>query len=427
MSKKMYSLRCQDLHDAVYTNVDSTSGVLTDYKSARVIGMAGQVISTLHGVDVVDYQRFEPIAAHQYGIDSAWLERVFDTLQECDLVNVIGKKNNPEKVYIKSKYLKSNYDILSEYFVEEMNPKEVEISTVDILQNLSISPTTTDDIKKEYNLSNDEMEKLKLFGTESQLFQLTEVDKGIHLVSSPMYWDENAEEAHKIIQEHSPELFQSSMQKIKRYQGLPIELDSSPIMAALVTKGILPTPTIRMDGSNHQFLFTPYNTKPEERIIVEKARDILSCVRCGQHFAKYPITNPYYILNALQDSSKGYRLRATTVAKEQYFLLASKGIGRLNPTGNGWYSFELIDTPDNLKAVRLAIELLTYGEKVEGGSFKDEEIKQFLGTRGTSISMYKSIKEANKKKDVSPHLAKELLNCIHGAYTYKGGRSFGEK
>lgn len=419
MQEDMYSIRCQDLHNAVYTNVDQTSGYLTDYKSTRLIGMSGQIISTLHGMDVVDYQRFEPIAAHQYGIDSAWLEKVFSVLQECELVRLTGQKNNPEKIHIKTKYLKNNYEILSEHLLEDMSPKQIEISTVDILQSLSISPLTTEDIKNSYDLSEPEMSKLQLFGTETQLLQFTEVEKGNYLVSTPMYWDENAEKAQEIIKVYSRDLFQETMRKIKNYQGCPAGND--PVMIALVSKGILPTPIVRMDNKDHQFIFTPYNIKTEEKIILEKARDILACVRCGQHFAKYPITSPIYILNALLDSTKGYSLRSTTVAKEQYFLLASKGIGILENTGGNWYSFRLIDTPENIKAVKLAIQLLKYGEKVESGNAQDEEVKRFIGTRGTSVSNFKAIKENNKKKDISPELAKELINLVQGAYTFKGG------
>ncbi|OUQ85218.1 hypothetical protein B5G50_27915 [Brevibacillus brevis] len=292
MKKDLYSLRCQDLHNAVHTNVDPTSGFLTDYTSTRIVGMAGQVISTIHGMDVVDYERFEPIAAHQYGIDSLWLEKVFNVLQGCELVELKGKKNRPEKVHIKSKYLKNNYDILSDYLTAEMTTKDVEISTIDILQNLSVSPLTTQDIKDKYNLAEEEIKKLKLFGTESQLLQFTQLEGEDFLISTPMYWDENAEKAHAVMVDHSPVAFKSAMEKIKSYQGFPVDTLSNSVMGALVSKGILPTPIVRMNGTDHPFLFTPYNTKPEEKIVLEKARDILACVRCGQHFAKYPISNP---------------------------------------------------------------------------------------------------------------------------------------
>lgn len=422
MSNELYSLRCQDLHNAVHTNVDSTSGYLTDYTDTRTIGMAGQVISTLHGMDVVDYKNFVPLAAHQYGIDAIWLGRVLDVLQQCDLIKVNGTKNKPESIHVKSKYFKSNYEILSEHLVEDMEPKDIEISTIDVLQKLSITPLTTEDIKQTYNITEDELAKLKLFGTESQLLQFTEIEKGNNIVSTPMYWDENAIVAQEIIKQNSPQLFTDAMTRIKAYQGFPVDTAHNSVMISLVSKGILPTPTIRMDGKDHPFLFTPFNTVPEEKIILEKARDILACVRCGQHFAKYPISNPTYILNALISSGNNYGLRSTTVAKEQYFLLASKGIGNLIPTGNGWHSFRLIDTNENIQAVKLAIQLLDHGEKVGSSGEMNDEIHRFLGTRGTSLGTFKSIKESNKKKEVSPVWAKELMNCIQGAYTYKGGK-----
>jgi hypothetical protein len=422
VSKQSYSLRCQDLHTAVNTNVDPTSGYLSDYKNTRIIGMAGQVISTIHGMDVVDYERFEPIVAHQYGIDSMWLEKVFEVLQECDLVSLKGKKNSPEKIHVKTSFLKNNYETLSTYLNNDMNPRLIEITTIDILQNLAVSPLTNEEIKSNYNITQGELEKLKVFGRETQLLQFTDVEEGRSIISTPMYWDENANVAYELMKSHSPEKFKEVMQKVKNYQGFPVDNFSNSIMTALLSKGILPTPTVRMNGKDYPFVFTPYNTVPEEKVILEKARDILACVRCGQHFAEYPISNPYYILNALLDATRGYRLRATTVAKEQYFLLASKGIGILDNTGGNWYSFRLIDTPENIMAVKLAIDLLEHGEKVAGGNERDEEIKSFLGTRGVSISAFKSIKEANKKKDVSPEMAKELLNFVHGAYTYKGGK-----
>ncbi|WP_088227116.1 hypothetical protein [Desulfosporosinus sp. FKB] len=420
MENELYSLRCQDLHNAVSANVDPTSGYLTDYTATRTIGMAGQVISTLHGMDVVDYQRFEPIAAHQYGVDVMWLKQVFNVLEDCGLVQLMGKKNKPEKIYIKSKYLKSNYETLSEYLTEEMSPEEIELGTIDILQELSTAPLTTEDVKERYNLDEEQLRRLMYFGRESQLLQFTTIEDNIHLISTPMYWDENAISAHAIIEQFSSVEFKEAMTKIKVYQGFPVEISKNPVMQALVAKAILPTPVVRMEGIDHPFLFTPYNTDPSEKIILEKARDIVACVRTGENFAKYPITNPVYILNALMDSTIGYRLRSTTVAKEQYFLLASKGIGALDSTGGNWYSFRLIDTEANIRAVKLAKELILYGEKVEGGKENDDEIKRFIGTQGQSVSAFKSIKEANKKKDVTPEMATELLNVIQGVYTFKG-------
>ncbi|WP_251640168.1 hypothetical protein [Paenibacillus illinoisensis] len=388
-------------------------------------GMAGQIISTIHGMDVVNYEKFETIAAHQYGIDSMWLERALNVLQECDLVSVEGKINQPESIHVKSKYLKSNYAVLSEHLIEDLGARELELSTIDILQTLALTPLTTSDIKDKYNLDSDAVLRLKFFGQESQLLQFTQLDPQNEIISTPMYWDENATAAQEIITQFSSAAFVQAMERIKNYQGTPTDISSNnPIFNALVTKAILPTPIVKMNGVDHPFLFTPYNTKPEEKIVLEKARDILACVRCGQHFATYPINNPLYILRTLRSQTDGYRLRPTTVAKEQYFLLASKGIGMLDSTGNGWYSFRLIDTPENLRAVNLAIELLSYGEIVDAGTAEDEDVKKFLGTRGISVSSFKSIKEANKKRDISPEMTKELFDCIQGVYMYKGGRKY---
>jgi hypothetical protein len=87
---------------------------------------------------------------------------------------------------------------------------------------------------------------------------------------------------------------------------------------------------------------------------------LVAAVRQGQLLpAEYAIKFPRLLLSSFRD--KGY-IRTNTEAIEQYRQVAALRVGRLEMTNSGWAKLVLIDLPENIEAVNMAIELISGSE-----------------------------------------------------------------
>ena len=83
---------------------------------------------------------------------------------------------------------------------------------------------------------------------------------------------------------------------------------------------------------------------------------LVAAVRQGQLLpAQYAIRHPIALLQALK--SRKY-LSANSEAMEQYRAVAILRLGRLVNEQGDRYRFELIETPENMEAVDIAIQII---------------------------------------------------------------------
>lgn len=123
-------------------------------------------------------------------------------------------------------------------------------------------------------------------------------------------------------------------------------------------------PTINFGATSQTFLFTPRpgsnRLNAANREIYERAMALISAVRKGQLLADtYRIKYPIAILKALRD--RGY-LRANSEAPDQYRNLVILRVATIKPAGAGRWQLHLHRTPENDRALDLAIGLLRTGE-----------------------------------------------------------------
>lgn len=194
------------------------------------------------------------------------------------------------------------------------------------------------------------------------------------ILISPLYFTENGTQFANIVAKYGDPAFKRVFDLLRQYPGWPLakiltedaigdtrlNAEESAVFGALIQGGLLQPPAITTtaSGTNH-FVFTPplgtRQIRVVEKEIYEKAMAVLSCVRQGQHYARWNIRAPRLVINALlKDGS----LRPTTEAREQYRTLVIKKIARLDPPGAAWQRVVLIDVPENRKALTVALELL---------------------------------------------------------------------
>jgi len=149
--------------------------------------------------------------------------------------------------------------------------------------------------------------------------------------------------------------------------------------------------------------------------VLDKARAILACVRSGQHYAAgRPINYPRRILETLRDY-KRFR-RSHPDLKIQYGALVAKQIGIPIEGPSGRFNFQVNDTPENMKAFDVALEMLAIGEapsaRVDLNAQKLLlQPSSYTGAITTRASVAKSMK---RSKTTQIRIIEELIKIARG-------------
>jgi hypothetical protein len=202
------------------------------------------------------------------------------------------------------------------------------------------------------------------------------VDDERRIYYSPLLWDVSPRKLALFLKQASQTSFGHLLKKTMSRPGSDLTTAEDPLVIQAISGGILPSYRVNSTGGERVYGFAPYTggllTCDEEKVILDKARALVSCLRYGAEAASITrIRNPLWILNAITDASRGYRLRPHSELKLQYGMLIGKQLGRVIQTANGRFIFELIPTEDNLRACAIAKELLfgeIMGAKDPGGN-----------------------------------------------------------
>jgi hypothetical protein len=159
--------------------------------------------------------------------------------------------------------------------------------------------------------------------------------------------------------------------------GTRLNADEFEIARIIIHKGLVQPPEITTSYSGtNEFLFTPplgtNRILVVEKEIYEKAMACISCVRQGEHFGQWNIKWPRAIINALLNHGE---LKPTTIAKEQYKPMCIRGIVKLQNVRNNWWKPVLVDTPENKRALSLALEMLGGGEVLTERGYDSDSVR----------------------------------------------------
>lgn len=380
--------------------------------------MAAKLAVNIRGLDVISNIQQLRVVADQLGIDGPNLQAVLGILQEVDLITVEKTGVKIIKIRERIPYFSNAYSVLGEYW-QGQDATEIEEATLQILRRLSKSPRSLEEIKVDLGLGDEEMGVIQQVGEEGCFLKTYEIGGG-KIVYSPLFWDENPVALFNVLKAHKLATVVETLERVKDYQGLPIDPGKEPLLEEAAIAGVLPAPAVTSVGGTKLFAFTPYAgtvpVKNEENQVLDKARAVLACVRYGQHFAGASrVKWPRAILEAFLDSARGRKLKAHTEHKHQYSLLAFKQIVNIVPThlGSEWHTVELIDTPDNIKAVRIALDLLEFGEQVTGKSL-DDETKRLLTFKGEYVEPLRALKQTKRQGPGTGSAFIKLLEIARG-------------
>ena len=408
-------LRTQDFHEGLkLTTYFPQKDV--HYKNTLLIGKAATLAMHLRGLLYIEnYQSLE-YAASTLGINGLELERVLRELEEVDFVRVIKIGEEIKRIEIKVPEFRSGYSELGQRW-KELNPSELEKSGIIVLNQLIRGPAKRFSFFDSLGIDNQTEAMICDVMKAGHLLEIQPV-AGEEMVYSPLAVDGNPN-IYLNWAKMFPNEVASAMNLLKTNQGIPIAdsivSKNSALKAAIHTGVLMP---IQVSGATgeQQFIFAPVgNLTNEERVILDKARAIVSCVRYGEKFAAgRPIKDANAILRTLR-SNKRFK-RGHPDLFSQYGLLVEKMIGRPFRDKGGFWNFAVDDTPENMKAFDIAIEMVSGGDSPSARI--DLEAQKALLTPTSYHSPISTRAKLAHTVEVSPEsradIIRQMANLVRG-------------
>lgn len=388
INRHMIGVRAQDFHEGL-KEVASYGPKEAHLRNTLLIGKAATLAAHLRGLNVVEDHEALTYLAAELGISGLELDRVLSELEEVDFATIKKDGDRVKRVELRIPELREGYAELGERW-EDLGPTEVERAAVEMLHHVAAVPRAKESLQESFGLDTKSFDLVLSIGSAGALLETYEDDDGEPIIYSPLTIEENPKPLIELSKKFPDDEVVKALAAVRRQQGLPEGVGaakSNPVIVEAILAGVLAPVRIQTDDGERRFLFAPRGQVPAaEKVILDKARAILACVRCGQHFADVSrVFDPGALLRALRKNKKFNYSRPDF--PEQYGLLVSKQIAVISPdtSRTGFYHFHFIDTDENKKALDLAIDLLDVGDAAPAHTSDAHAILGIPGSYGGAL------------------------------------------
>lgn len=347
------------------------------------VGFAGKLALNIKGLGEIDYQVLRQVADHFFDIPSAVLGGVVEILAEIEFIDLIKDGKTIKTVIPSIPNFSSVYDGLGQY-IGTISLTEHEELAIAILSELKTKPEKRDALFNRLGAEQQPFKRVISVTNEGGLI-IPKRAKGQDILISPYYFADGLDELARQAALGGAKSISKILELIKKAQGWPLsmiiskaEVNGTKLSASeiatlqeLVADGVLKPPSLNVarTGQVEHFVFTPSpgagRLTGASREIYERSMALVAAVRKGQLLPEaYRIWSPVALLSKLKSQKW---IGASTEAAAQYSNLVSLRVGRLKKVKENWFRFELIDTPENITAVKDAIAMFQAGEPLSSG------------------------------------------------------------
>jgi len=360
-----------------------------DFENLTEVGMAVRLALHIRGLTSVKYSTLKMVASHYLQIPSPAIKGIVELLAKIEFIKIQSEGKTIKSVIPNVPYYETMYETMGEYAIDT-GFNEAEELTLDMLVRLSKSPEHKDALLSKTGAENKLFERTIQLGTEGHYLKHHRC-RGRDIVLSPTYFSENYDLYADLVANKGANQVKKILTLIEKSQGYPLSvieqtksLNGNPLsdqeiamLVRLAQDGAVRPPSIQTQHAGENFfLFTPTPTgsalSPTKKEIYEKAMAIVAAIRQGQFLPHhYAIRSPSAILNKLCTEKK---LSSSTEANHQYAKLVHLRIARLVKGPGSWAQLHVIDTEENMEALRMAYSLVDSGS-VSGSEVDDNARK----------------------------------------------------
>jgi hypothetical protein len=414
-------LRCQDVH-AGLRNVDPNSGALEPLMGTQMIGMAASVAALIRGQEVIDNANaLRAVAAEQLDVNHFAFDPVILALAELGFVEGVRRSGGKITRFTESvPYYDDLYTRLGEAW-RAGGPSETEEQMVRLVDYLADGPVPQEEVTGAVGLDAAALPGLLEVGERAELVKRIQVPDG-DVLHSPFFGFENPQVIADLIRDHGSDQLAEAFTAVRGEQGMPVG-GNQPLLQDAIARGLLMAPAVkRPDGALQPFAALPYTLDREllrgRKPVLEKALAVLACLRCGQHFGGYSSLSAsglVDVINKLLDPGRGF-LKPNEAHERQYQLIHTAGLVAFDPDplpGGSWVVPRFIDTQDNREALRIARDLITFGERVTG-RVGDEQARRALALDQSFTAPMQTMHRTRAKVPVSAKAWQGVVNAALG-------------
>ena len=348
-----------------------------EFDDLKLIGMAATLSIHIRGLGEIRYEVLRKVSDHLMGIPSIALETVLTVLEEIGFVKLVRPKKKISTVIPVIPVFDDVYEQIGSYADSECSLNSHEDATLHILDALQKAPANRDALYNNLGIETRLFDRCISLGSSSGILS-EHLARGRKILISPFYFVDNLDALADTAAAVGSNAISSALNKVKSNQGWPLglieqtgeiggsRLDTTErsVIRKLAMEGIVRPPTIKFGQRTESFLFTPRpggtRLNAANREIYERSMALISAVRKGQLLAdRFRINQPVALLRALRD--RGY-VGANSEAREQYRNLVVLKVATLRQTQSDRWQLYLNRTPENERALDLAINLLESGE-----------------------------------------------------------------
>lgn len=364
MEDKDIGLRAQEFHEAL-KEIAPSGARDGHFKHTLLVGKAASLAMHLKGIPFVDDETALYYAAGELGITSGELPGVLRQLEHLDFVETIYRSKTDEtirRVEIKVPEFRNGYADLGRLW-QEKNLSDAERAGVALLDTLLYKPIPESDLQ-EMGLSGQDVGIMKDIMKTGQLLS-SGVVGGNSMLYSPLAVDNNPR-AYLDWSTRYGDHVGKIMDTLATTPGMPLAAEElsahKTVIQEAIAGGVFMPVRINGATGNRRFLFAPHGgLKTEQKVLLDKARALVACVRYGEHFASSdPVRYPYALLRYLKNHrtfSRGHH-----DLNSQYGLLVEKMIARVFADPKGGFNIEIYDTEENMQALSIAMEMVKSGD-----------------------------------------------------------------
>lgn len=350
---------------------------IPDFDRLPIVGMASILALHIKGLGAIEYGVLRQVSDHFFDIPAVALPQVLEVLEEIEYITLSKSGKNIKTIIPSVPHFDSVYLRIDEYLSNETLTEHEQLA-IAILGELTNKPEKRDALFGRLGAEKRLFSRCESIVSESGLV-LSKRARGQDILISPIYFADNLDKLVDIAAAGGATRVERVLKLIGQSQGWPlsmienqsevagtkISIDELNILKSMVTDGVLKPPSIsRPNAISELFVFTPRpggtRLNAGNREVYERAMGLVAAIRKGQLLPEqYRIRSPAAILSALRDRKF---ISTNSEAPHQYRNLVSLRIGKLVDTGGGRSRLELIDTPENLRAIDEALSLVKTGQ-----------------------------------------------------------------
>lgn len=348
-----------------------------DFDQLPIVGMASILALHIKGLGEIEYGILRQVSDHYLDIPAVALSQVLYLLEEIGYLSLTTSGKTIKSIIPSVPHFDSVYSGIGEYLSNQTLTEHEQLATA-ILGELANKPEKRDTLFSKLGPEQKLFNRCENIVTESGLV-ISKRARGRDILVSPIYFADNLDALIDLAAAGGASRVERVLRLIGQSQGWPlsmiiqkgeiagqsIDAHELNILKSLVADGVLKPPSvIRPNSTSELFVFTPrpgnVRLNAGNREVYERAMGLVAAVRKGQLLPEqYKIRSPAALLGALRDRKY---IATNSEAPHQYRNLVNLRVGKLVNTSGDKFELQLIETPENMRAINEAISLVKTGQ-----------------------------------------------------------------